>query len=163
MSSQVYILSCGADDGNSRGVSLWWKGNKLNLRVRTATKEWKVKARFSRSEARFLDFVNVEFSWNVETGLDLYINGELEESDRKYKRKSYRDTPDSCLVGKRRGRGDFFNFILSDLYIVYAPRRMVVDLEIPFGMFPVFACVCVLYVGTVNMPSRVKIVKSFIN
>lgn len=39
----IYLMACGADSKDTSGIAIWWKGEKLNVRVRTANKEWKVR------------------------------------------------------------------------------------------------------------------------
>lgn len=135
--SDMYILSCGAEEKDTTGVAIWWKRDKLNLRLRTLDKEWKVKARYPSREVVYQDFISVEFSWNVESGLFLYINGEAADSDTKFKKKKKEDavTPDTCLVGKRRGLAEFFNIIIADLYIVHAPRDLIAEIKVETGQY----------------------------
>lgn len=130
-----YVLSCGADDRDITGVAMWWTGNKLNLRVRTPNKEWVVKARYLANEESYQQFVAVEFSWNVGTGLDLYVNGQLEDSSRRFtgQSASAAKTPGACVIGRHRTRAEYTHCAVADLYILFAAKNLVNDFKIDFG------------------------------
>ncbi|KAK7469526.1 hypothetical protein BaRGS_00036472, partial [Batillaria attramentaria] len=132
----TYVLSCGADKKDVTGVSVWWSKDKINVRLRTPDKEWKVKARYRSEDTRFQQFVSVEFSWNVETGLELYLNNELAKSDKKFKKKKASDAvvPNMCVLGKRRDRDEFSNIAVGDLYIIFASRNVITDFNIDFEL-----------------------------
>lgn len=130
-----YILSCGADQLDTTGVAIWWRSNRLNVRLRTRAKEWSVSADFSARQTQFQQFVDVQFSWNVGSGIDLYLNGHLTASSMKFTAKESEKAirPNSCLIGKRRTSLEFSHLALADLYIVFASRDVTTRLAIDVG------------------------------
>ena len=130
---QTYILSCGADDRDFTGVAMWWRNDRLVVRVRTQDKIWKVRGKYLSGESQFQDFVSVEFTWNVDSGLSMFIDGEFADMNTVVRKAKFDKTPDECLVGKRRGQEDYFNIAIADLYIVYAPRNMIAELGVDTG------------------------------
>ncbi|GFN75653.1 von Willebrand factor d and egf domain-containing protein, partial [Plakobranchus ocellatus] len=130
-----YIFSCGADNRDTTGISAWYRNNKLNVRVRTFDKEWKVRASYRKSTYSNR-FVSIEISWSSDQGLYLLIDGAEADSDMKYIKKTNTVSgPGYCNFAKPIRDNDFANLAIGDLSVVFASKQLVdcfnLDFEIP--------------------------------
>ncbi|XP_035829885.1 uncharacterized protein LOC106014199 isoform X2 [Aplysia californica] len=130
----MYILSCGGDTKDTSGLSIWWKGSHLRARVRTETKEWKVKGKYKKKELVGV-FVEVELSWNIEQGLVLLLDGHEVDHDRKFKKKSNKVTPTgTCYFARPIGQDVYSPIAIADLSYIFAFNKIIEDLGITFEL-----------------------------
>ncbi|GFR90472.1 von Willebrand factor D and EGF domain-containing protein, partial [Elysia marginata] len=130
-----FIFSCGADDSVTTGISVWYRNNRLNVRVRTFTKEWNARGNFRKSV--YGDrYVKVEVSWNIAQGIILWIDGKEAGVNSQFTKMAQTVSgPGYCNFGKPIIRNSFANIAIADLNVVFAPKRLLdcfsVDYELP--------------------------------
>ncbi|XP_041370718.1 uncharacterized protein LOC121384400 [Gigantopelta aegis] len=128
----MYIFSSG--DDNMGGMSMWWKGQHLYLRVVTTDREWVVKARF-RERGLINRFIKVEFSWSVQAGLSLYFDGVLVDTKTKAKKvKGSRRFSHRFYIGRHFSRKEFAHCVISDWNVVFAQKDIIKDFEIKLDL-----------------------------
>ncbi|XP_033756295.1 uncharacterized protein LOC117339040 [Pecten maximus] len=76
----MYILNFGGDQPDGYGVAMYYRHSRLYLTVSTVTAEWTVFT----SKLQVNLFVNIEFSWSIQTGLALYFDGEVVASTTQF-------------------------------------------------------------------------------
>ena len=127
----MYIFSSG--DDSMAGMSMWWRGHHLYLRVVTSDREWVVKTKFRQRE-RINRFIKIEFSWSMQAGLSLYFDGKLKDTKRKAKKvRGSRRFSYKFYIGRHFSKKEFAHCVISDWNVVFAEKDIVKDFNIKLG------------------------------
>lgn len=132
--NKMYIVSSGGDSKDTSGISMWWQGNKLYLRLVTSQYEWTCKAKYKKGDIVFDSFVKVEFTWSVQSGLRMYLNSDLVDADVKPKKNKHKGKHTRRFyIGRRFSKAEYAACLISDWNVVFAEKNIVKTFSIDIG------------------------------
>ena len=124
------VFSSGADGPAGYGVAMFYRHGRLYLRVSTITKEWTVTV----SQVSLNKFIDIKFSWSVQTGLKLLFNGEVVAETTKFIRRSVTGSlVGKFYIGKSVVNSMFAKIIMEGWNIVYGSDDIIKILKLITG------------------------------
>ena len=133
LKQNMYIFSNGGDEVGKYGYSMWYRNKRLYLTVSTSTKIWTVYVPFKK----YLNtFVNIEFSWSVQGGLELYFDG-LRVAHTKvfYRRTTIAVVSSLFYFGRPISTGVWCNMVIDGWDIAEGTKDMVKNLNVTVGKY----------------------------
>lgn len=79
-SSKCYVFSNGGEEATNYGYAMWFENNKLYTRTSNKKSEWTISTSYVKVE----EFMQVEMSWSLQSGLQLSIDKSVKASSKKY-------------------------------------------------------------------------------
>ena len=127
------IFTSGGDISTSYGLAMWFSGGRVYLRVSTSTREWTVFT----TDFQLNIFVNIKFSWSVQTGLVLFFNDRRVAFTEQFVKRTRVDIKrtEEFLVGTTVDKTHFTPMEIEGFEIAYCPVDTLEKLEVVVGQF----------------------------
>ena len=82
LKENMYIFTSGGDSVDGQGVAMYYRRGLFFLTVSTEDREWTVSV--TRSVLKVNIFVSIEFSWSLQSGLELLLDGKVVAATTTY-------------------------------------------------------------------------------
>ena len=127
------IFTSGGDISTSYGLAMWFSGGRVYLRVSTSTREWTVFT----TDFQLNIFVNIKFSWSVQTGLVLFFTDRRVAFTEQFVKRTRVDIKrtEEFLVGTTVDKTHFTPMEIEGFEIAYCPVDTLEKLEVVVGQF----------------------------
>ena len=123
----MYIFSNGGDNPLGTGVAMYYKRNQLYITVSTIKYQWTVST-FKFSLGTYMQF---EYSWSMQIGLEVYINNVKVAHTNKYLEKNLDLTSPSTILGgfsfgSLQAENTISTIVIAEIRVKFASKNLAI-------------------------------------